>query len=291
MSRRPARRSVADMMEKTQTVLGGGGLRLHVEQRGEPLGPPIVFVHGWSQSQLCWERQLAGPLAREFRLVTFDLRGHGMSARPAGGDGYGDARLWADDLHAVLEGLALARPVLVAWSYGAFVATDFLRIYGEDRVAGLNLVGGAVHLTAGFDDIGPGLLENAGAACGDDLGANVAATCRFLRACTARPLDEDDLLRALGWTMAVPADVRRALFARRLDADDVLRRLSIPVLVTHGRADAIVLPSMAKHVLATCPTARPSWYDGVGHAPFMEDAARFDRELAELVRDCVGAAV
>ena len=59
-------------------------------------------------------------------------------------------------------------------------------------------------------------------------------------------------------------------------------RLSVPVLVTHGRADAIVLPAMAEHVLDVCETARASWYDGIGHLPFLEDPARFDRELREL---------
>ena len=57
--------------------------------------------------------------------------------------------------------------------------------------------------------------------------------------------------------------------------------MTVPVLVTHGRADTLVLPSMAEHVLAVCDTAVASWYDGVGHLPFVEDATRFDRELAE----------
>jgi pimeloyl-ACP methyl ester carboxylesterase len=38
---------------------------------------------------------------------------------------------------------------------------------------------------------------------------------------------------------------------------------------------------MAEHVLAVCDTAVASWYDGVGHLPFIEDPTRFDRELAE----------
>jgi len=66
----------------THDVRGGGGLRLHVREWGDPQGPPIVFVHGWSQSQMCWSRQVAGPLGEDFRLVTFDLRGHGMSEQP-----------------------------------------------------------------------------------------------------------------------------------------------------------------------------------------------------------------
>ncbi|MGZ8649431.1 MAG: alpha/beta fold hydrolase [Solirubrobacteraceae bacterium] len=60
--------------------------------------------------------------------------------------------------------------------------------------------------------------------------------------------------------------------------------MSLPVLVTHGRADAIVLPSMAEHVLDVCRTARASWYEDVGHMPFVEDPVRFDRELREFAR-------
>jgi pimeloyl-ACP methyl ester carboxylesterase len=37
---------------------------------------------------------------------------------------------------------------------------------------------------------------------------------------------------------------------------------------------------MAEHILATCPTAEASWYEGVGHTPFLEAPERFNRELA-----------
>lgn len=263
----------------THEVRGGGGLRLHAQEWGAPEGPALVFVHGWSQCQLCWSRQVAGPLAQDFRIVTFDLRGHGMSDKPPEAEHYLDARLWADDVEAVIDQLGLDRPVLVAWSYGGFVVTDYVRVHGEGRIAALNLVGGSVLRTPGFDHIGPGLLENAGDACTSDLPTTIAAIGRFLRACTAQPLGADDWTAAVGWNMVVPPDVRGALLARELDEDDVLSHLTVPVLVTHGRADRIVLPSMAEHVLDVCPTARASWYEGVGHLPFVEDPARFDREL------------
>jgi non-heme chloroperoxidase len=262
-------------------VRGGGGLTLHVREWGDPQGPPIVFVHGWSQSQLCWSRQVTGPLARHFRIVAFDIRGHGMSAKPPEAEHYTAARPWAEDVAAVIDLFELDRPVLVAWSYGGFIVTDYVRAYGEKEIAGINLVGASVMMTPDFAHIGPGLLENAGDAGGPDLAANIAAVRRFLRACTARPLGPDDWTTALCWNMAVPAAVRQALFAREIHADDVLAGLSVPVLVTHGRSDAIVLPSMAEHVLAVCPTAEASWYEGVGHMPFAEDPARFDSELGE----------
>ena len=67
----------------------------------------------------------------------------------------------------------------------------------------------------------------------------------------------------------------------------ILASTSVPVLVTHGRDDVIVLPSMAEHTLAACPAATASWYDGVGHMPFWEASDRFDHELADLARAAV----
>jgi len=266
------------------TVTGGGGVRLHAREWGEPDGPAIVFVHGWSQCDLVWRMQVGSELAARFRMVTFDLRGHGTSGHPPAPDAYTEGRLWADDLAAVLDQLAVDRPVLVGWSYGGFVIGDYLREHGEAALAGIDLVGAAVQLSPPtFTHIGPGFLETAPAACLPDLGTNIAAIQRFLRRCTVRALPDELLDTALGWSMAVPPEVRGALIARRIDSDDVLRRLTIPVLVTHGRQDEIVLPSMAEHVLAVCPTAVASWYDGVGHMPFLEDAGRFDRELAGFV--------
>ena len=205
-----------------------------------------------------------------------------MSEKPLEADRYSDPRLWADDVAAVIDHVGLERPVLVAWSYGGFIATDYVRAYGERAIAGLNLVGAAVVLAPpAFDHIGPAFLENAPVAAGRDLATSIAAVRRFLEACTAEPLSAEDWSAALCWTMVVPAEVRGALISREIRADDVLAGLTIPVLVTHGLDDAIVLPSMAEHVLEVCGTAEASWYEGVGHVPFLEDPARFDRELGE----------
>ena len=67
---------------------GGGGLRLHVREWGNADGPPILFMHGLSQNHLCWDKQYDSALADEFRIVAFDLRGHGMSEAPLDQDHY-----------------------------------------------------------------------------------------------------------------------------------------------------------------------------------------------------------
>ena len=86
---------------------------LHVREWGNPDGSPIVFIHGWSQSHLCWHRQTESRLCDEFRLVAFDLRGHGMSEAPPQSQHYTHAGPWAYDLAAIIEELELERAVLV----------------------------------------------------------------------------------------------------------------------------------------------------------------------------------
>jgi pimeloyl-ACP methyl ester carboxylesterase len=50
---------------KVHAVRGGGGLLLHVRERGKADGPPILFIHGWSQNHLCWARQYQSAQFRE----------------------------------------------------------------------------------------------------------------------------------------------------------------------------------------------------------------------------------
>jgi non-heme chloroperoxidase len=270
----------------THTVRSGDGLRLHVREWGNPAGPPILFIHGWSQNHLCWTKQVGSPLAQEFRLVALDIRGHGMSDKPLEAEHYTDPQRWADDIAAVIKALRLDRPVLVAWSYGGFIICDYLRAYGQAAIRGINFVGGAVTLgeRAIGTFIGPGFFEPFPGATAADLPTNIAAIRGFLRGIFHTQPSQDDFEVALCCNIVVPTQVRAALAQRQIDSDDVLSTLELPVLVTHGRHDNVVLPAMASHILSTGPTTEPSWYEDAGHAPFMEDPGRFNAELAAFVR-------
>lgn len=271
---------------KTHAVNGGGGVKLHARELGKSNGPAILFIHGWSQNHLCWMKQCESRLADEFRLVAFDLRGHGMSEAPLAAEHYTKPQPWADDIAAIIDQLGLERTVLVGWSYAGFVICDYIRAYGQNAIAGINFVGAAVTLDQGAFGtlLGPGLLDHVPGATADDLPSNIQAIRSFLSGCTARPLPRDEYETALCWNIVVPSKVRAALVTRMVNSDYVLRGLDRPVLVTHGQSDSVVLPAMGDHILKSCPTSRASWYPHVGHAPFLEEPARFNRELAEFAR-------
>ena len=185
----------------------------------------------------------------------------------------------------MIEQLELDRPVLVAWSYGGYVVTDYLRAYGETAiVAGIDLVGGAVLRTPTFEHIGPGLLENAGDACAPDL---PRASPRCGASCAPAPCgrsSDDDWSTALCWNMVVPPEIEGRCSRARSTPTTSSRASPSRCSSRTGAPTRSCCPSMAEHVLEVCPTAQASWYDGVGHMPFVEDSDRFDRELAELVR-------
>ena len=127
---------------RTHRVRGGGGITLRVHDVGDLDAPPLLFIHGFSQCHRAWRRQLHSALGLGFRLVAVDLRGHGDSDKPRGA--YADSRLWADDLQAVIRGLGLDNPLLVAWSYGGMVVCDYLRQHGDADIAGVNFVSAMV---------------------------------------------------------------------------------------------------------------------------------------------------
>jgi pimeloyl-ACP methyl ester carboxylesterase len=271
---------------QTHTVKGGGGLQLHVRDWGRADAPPILFIHGWSANHLCWAKQYESALADEFRLVAYDLRGHGMSDAPLEPEHYTYGELWADDVAAIIEQLQLDRPVLVGWSYGAFIIGDYVRAHGQDRIAAIDLVGGAVKLGEGAFGvlIGPGFLDHFADLTAPDLPTNIRAMRAFVKGLTFEPLPDAEFETVLCSSIVVPARIRANLAAREIDIDDVLRALHVPLLVSHGRADSVTLPAAAEHILAILPTAQASWYDGVGHAPHLEAPERFNRELAALTR-------
>lgn len=267
---------------KVHTVDGGGGVRLRVCEWGSASGRPILFIHGWSQNLRCWQMQYESATLKNFRLVALDLRGHGESDAPARADAYSNGDLWADDIAAIIRELGLSKPILVGWSYGGFIVADYLRKYGEQQIAGIVFVGAAVVLgSKAFGTlIGPGFLANAPAACDPDPATHQAAIDRFLQAAVVKPVPQETLDAVREFILMVSPQVRGFLIQRELDFTGVLERLTVPVLLMHGRADTVVLPAMSEYILEHCRSAKVSWFEGVGHAPFVEDPERFNSELA-----------
>jgi len=267
-------------------VTGGGGLSLSVAEGGNPDGPAILFVHGFCQAIPAWRRQFESALAREYRLVALDLRGHGGSDKPE--SAYLDGRLWADDLHAVITELRLSRPVVVGWSYGGVVVSDYLRHHGHSEVAGVNLVGALMRLGKPefYADFGPDFLQILPGMVTPDAAQTRQAQELFVSQLCALPLEGREREEVFAYNAAVPLHVRVGIAQRVEDHSEVLRGLKVPVLVTYGVKDRLVVLEAAQRIAALAPRAELSLYPEAGHSPFWEDAPRFNQELARFVGKC-----
>jgi pimeloyl-ACP methyl ester carboxylesterase len=266
---------------REHTITGGGGLKLHVEEAGNPDGQPLLFIHGWSQCRLAWMQQFNSDLADDYRLVAMDMRGHGLSEKPD--DAYGDSRLWADDVQAVITELGLERPIISGWSYGGLLICDYLRVHGETGIGGLHFVSAITKLgtDAANAVIGPEFLNNAVASFSTDAEECVRAIEAYMAQVTVADLPPDVWSLILGYNAIVPPRVRQALFSREIENDDLLTTISVPTLITHGDCDEIVLPAAAEQHAALIPHAVHSVYPNIGHATFAEAPDRFNRELRE----------
>jgi pimeloyl-ACP methyl ester carboxylesterase len=239
------------------------------------------LVHGFAQCHLCFEPQI-GALGEHCRVVAFDFRGHGASEQPADPAAYQGHRVWADDLATVMAATGLKRPVLVGWSMGGRVIRQYLINYGDAAIAGVNFVASQVIEEQRFR--GPGAPK----ALPDQLTleAEIDYTIAFLDACFGKKPSEAAFRRALGYNMRVPAAVRRAIAGWSTATPltiDALRKVRVPVLISHGRQDTVVLPAAAEMTADTIAHARLSWFDDCGHSLFVEDAVRFNDELTAFV--------
>ncbi|MCY4067061.1 MAG: alpha/beta fold hydrolase, partial [Rhodospirillaceae bacterium] len=122
------------------TVTSPDGLALAVVESGETTGRPILFVHGFSQSAAAWRRQMLSDLGDTYRLIAFDMRGHGYSSKPADPKHYIDSKLWAGDIAAVIAAKGLKDVVLVGWSYAGLPLLDYVKAHGQGKLSALVFV-------------------------------------------------------------------------------------------------------------------------------------------------------
>jgi non-heme chloroperoxidase len=254
------------------------GLRVSAQDwRSGENGRDVLLIHGFSQSHLCWLKQLASPLSQRYRLVTYDLRGHGGSDKPLSREYYQDGARWAGEVQAVIEAAGLVRPVIVAWSYAGRVVLDYLQLVGGDAIAGLVMV--AATACADRSLFGPTLSLVGAMAAATDLSRNIEATDRFVGQCVATPLPAAEHELMLAYNLMVPPAVRAALGGRPASYQGVLGSLNVPVLVIHGALDSVNLPAMAHYTAGACPQARELIYGGIGHSPFWEAPQRFNADV------------
>jgi len=114
------------------------GLNFHYWQSGR--GPDLVLVHGLGGNLAGWHLTMVPELQQEYRVTTYDLRGHGRSDAPR--SGYTTADM-ANDLRGLMDALGIRAPRIAGHSWGADVVLHFALLYPE-RVTQIVLIEAAL---------------------------------------------------------------------------------------------------------------------------------------------------
>jgi non-heme chloroperoxidase len=255
-------------------------ITIAAQEWGNPKGPEIVFIHGLGQSHLSWMKQYESSLAKEFRILTYDLRGHGDSEKPSEPNMYSEGKRWGDDLKAVLSAAGFKKPTLVAWSLGAVVVLNYLHTYGGKDLSGVVFVDAIFGTKFEFMSVKffPPLVA-------DDLLERSTAIANLLRACFHKQPDQNDFELMLTYNAMVPVVTHRALrqFLTIEGSEELLKSLKLPVLIIHGEKDSLVTTSMALYGHGLLQNSEIKMYSDSGHSPFFEEPARFNTDLQSFV--------
>jgi non-heme chloroperoxidase len=251
------------------------GIRLHYVEQGDPDGPPIILLHGYSDSWVSYTRVL--PLIdRKYHAYIPDLRGHGDSDRPASGYTFPD---FAGDIIAFMDAKGLKKATIVGHSMGSFVA-QHVAVMAPERVEKLVLVGSAPAVSNG--EISQ--LQVDVNALTDPV--PVKFVREFQTSVISKPVPDEFMDRVIQESSKLPARVWRDTMAGMLAGNSTvdLSKIKAPTLIIWGDRES-VFPKRAdqEKLRAAVPNARLKVYEGTGHCPNWEEPERFVKDLEEFV--------
>lgn len=294
---------------KTMIVHSADGTRLHTEVFGPTHGYPIVLAHGITCSLKVWHEQI-NDLARDFRVIAYDHRGHGRSGVPAS-SAYSLDHL-AADLDAVLG--AVLRPgeraVVAGHSMGGIAISawsDRFRHRVQDRVDAVALI----NTTHGnlVDKIQllrmPGILRSTRVAAASTLirslgGAPLVrgvqpGSMRFLQMMAVGAGTEPAVSQFLHDIFAATSPAGRGAWARAL-VDELgprayidLTGLTVPALVIGSTKDRLLPMCRARKIADAVPNLAGLVEIPGGHCAMLEHPAAVNRQLRGLVDTVVSA--
>ncbi len=226
---------------------------------GAPDAPVLVLGNSLGTSLELWD-DLVAPLAREYRVLRYDMRGHG-GTRPVPADGTTSVGALADDVVALLDALGIERVRYAGISLGGMVAQRLAAAYPQ-RVAALALLAtGHVIGTAAVWDERIARVEREGL---DGLAESVLARWFTPRTHAERP----ELIARFGAMLRAtpPAGYAagcRAVRDADLGAGD--RTIAAPALILAGAQDAVTPPAAGEALRGLIPGARLEVVDGAAH--------------------------
>jgi non-heme chloroperoxidase len=258
------------------------GRRVHYEYYpGDKL--PVVLIHGWGMSCRLWDVVLPVLTGAGHAVVSFDQRGCGKSDKD-----FADVsiRSAAADVVSLANHLRLDRVAVNGWSLGGAVAVEAAVRLGV-RCRGVISTAGATPRYVQAPDYphggAPGSVAETVAALRQDRATFLHG---LAHAICARPVS--DAVKTWMWSVFMenaPSADRALLDLDTLDQRAALRALTVPFLSVVGGQDVIAPPDIGRSAAALAPKGRLAEFAESGHAPFIEEPARYGTLLLDFLAE------
>ncbi|MCJ2181397.1 alpha/beta hydrolase [Novosphingobium sp. 1949] len=274
------------------TVTTTDGVDIFYKDWGAKDAQPIVFHHGWPLSSDDWDTQMLFFLAKGYRVVAHDRRGHGRSAQVSEGH---DMDHYAADAAAVMEHLDLRNAVHIGHSTGGGEVAAYVARYGipQGRVAKAVLVSAVPPIMLKTEAYPGGLPIDVF----DGLRAGLAANrAQFFRDVAAGPFygfNRDGVAPIEGviqnwWRQGMMGSAKAhyegiKAFSETDQTQD-LKAMSVPTLVLHGDDDQVVPYTNAGVLQAEIlPDATLRIYEGFSHGMLTVNADVINPDLLAFI--------
>ncbi|HWI86620.1 MAG TPA: 3-oxoadipate enol-lactonase [Sphingomonas sp.] len=248
--------------------------RLNVRVEGRADAPVILFAHSVGCDLTLWDRQIEA-IGGHYRIIRYDMRGHGGSDAP---DGDYRVEQLGQDAIAILDALGVERAHMCGLSLGGTVG-QWMALNAPDRLASLTLCDTAARLgtverwQARIDDVAVG---------GTGSIADMSMTRFFSEAFRKR--DPEEVARFRQILVDTPDQGFAGCCAVLRDCDfrADLARIRTPTIVLCGTGDVATPPSDSEHLARGIPGARLIMLKA-GHLSAVEAPEEFNAALLEHV--------
>lgn len=257
------------------------GVRFRVREEGPRRAPPIVLIHGFTFSLESWDGW-AADLARDHRVIRYDLAGHGLS----GPDPRGryDMTTRVRQLGKLLDRLGIGHATIAGNSFGGLVAWNFA-VARPHRVDRLILVDSAAYSINGVTEKPVPVPDAMRGYLLDPSPAAVAFSVRAIFAHPERLAPERlELMRKM-IARNGPALIAHLEQFTLPDPQGALGRITAPTLILWGRADKLIPVAQASQLAAAIRGSKLIIYDDVGHAPQEEATAASIADVRTFLND------
>jgi pimeloyl-ACP methyl ester carboxylesterase len=244
---------------------------IEIEYQDGGLGSAVLLGHGYSATGRMWDGQRAA-LGDRYRIVSWDMRGHGQTESPKDPAQY-SAALTVADMRALLEHCGIERPVVGGLSLGGYVSLAFYLAHPE-MVRALVIC-----------DSGPG-YRNAEARAAWNKRAHERAAELEAKGLDALAGRSREMREAMGHHASAQglAHAARGMLAQEgSEVIDGLASIRVPTLVIVGDQDQPFL-APCEYMAKKIPGARLEVIPGAGHSSNLDQPAIFNRVVSNFLQ-------